>query len=79
MQQDSNLRNLIIAMVAIAGVMLVSQLFIWGPEQKARDAAIEAEQARIAAEAAEQERIAAEEAEQERIAAEEAEQPSLLR
>ena len=53
MQQDSNLRNLIIAMVAIAGVMLVSQLFIWGPEQKARDAAIEAEQARIAAEAGE--------------------------
>ena len=54
MQQDSSLRNLIIAMVAIAGVMLIWQLFIWGPESKARQAELDARQAeRIAAEGGE--------------------------
>ena len=35
MQQETNLRNLIFAMVAIAGVMLITQIFVWGPEQEA--------------------------------------------
>ena len=44
-QQDSNLRNLIIAMVAIAGVMLIWQLFIWGPDAEKRTAELEAQKA----------------------------------
>ena len=45
MQQDSNLRNLILAMVAIVGIMIVWQIFIWGPQQKAAQEAFEANQA----------------------------------
>ena len=45
MQQETNLRNLIIAMVAIAGIMLVWQLVFWGPEQAERDAALAERQA----------------------------------
>lgn len=45
MQQDSNLRNLIIAMAAIVGIMIVWQIFIWGPQQKAAQEAFEANQA----------------------------------
>lgn len=44
MQQETNLRNLIIAMVAIAGVMLMTQIFVWGPEQKAAKERLAAQQ-----------------------------------
>lgn len=49
MQDETNLRNLIIAMVAIIGIMTVWQLIVWGPEQKAAQEAFERNQAAKAA------------------------------
>ncbi len=50
MDQQTNLRNLIIAAVAVMGIMLVWQIFVWGPQNKAAQETFEAEQARIQAE-----------------------------
>ena len=55
MQQETNLRNLLIAMGAVIAIMLVWQIFIWGPESKERTAAMEAAKAeRVAEEATQQ-------------------------
>lgn len=45
MQQETSLRNLIIAMVAIGAIMLFWQIFFWGPEQEARNEMLAARQA----------------------------------
>lgn len=54
MEQENNTRNLILAFVLIMGFMFVWQIFVIGPQEKARKEAMQAEQARIAAEQAEE-------------------------
>lgn len=48
MEQDTNLRNLMIAAAAVMGIMLFWQIFVWGPQNKAAQQAFEAEQAQKA-------------------------------
>ena len=47
MQQETNLRNLVLAMVAIMGIMFVWETFILGPQREAQLAAQRAEQAEL--------------------------------